>query len=120
LFDVGADICLPISKNEGKCLRISAQQVERLEHLIDKMNLDLSPLKSFVIPGGSPATAHLHVARTIVRRAERIIAELIDQEYLNEQLLRYLNRLSDYLFVLGRILNDKETIEALWQPGEFQ
>jgi cob(I)alamin adenosyltransferase len=119
LFDLGADLCLP--QQEGveheSRLRLVAGQVERLESDIDRINSGLGPLTSFVLPGGSPASAQLHLARTIVRRAERDLAELAAAEPLNPELLKYLNRLSDLLFVLARHANDRGAGDVLWQPG---
>jgi cob(I)alamin adenosyltransferase len=121
LFDLGADLCTPETgrKAEG-ALRIIAVQVERLEHEIDAMNARLQPLNSFVLPGGTPAAAQLHLARTIVRRAERLVAELAGAEPVNAEALKYLNRLSDHLFVLSRHVNDRGARDVLWQPGAFR
>ena len=112
LFDLGADLCLP----EGEGLRIVPAQVERLEREIDAMNAELQPLKSFVLPGGSPASAYLHAARTIVRRAESRVWALQAETPLNSAALEYLNRLSDHLFVLARHQN-REMGDVLWVPG---
>ena len=119
LFDLGADLCVPetAKRNENR-LRIAEAQVERLEGEIDAMNAELAPLKSFVLPGGMPAAAHLHLARTIVRRAERLMVELATQETLNPAALRYANRLSDHLFVASRYVNAKGAGDVLWIPGE--
>jgi cob(I)alamin adenosyltransferase len=123
LFDLGADLCTPeddarsARKSEG-ALRVSAEQVTRLETEIDVINETLAPLESFILPGGSAAAAHLHMARTIVRRAERLMAELASRESLNPQALAYINRLSDHLFVLSRSLNDGGRTDVLWQPGQ--
>ena len=118
LFDLGADLTAPEDgrKAEGR-LRISAAQVERLEREIDGMNAALSPLTSFVLPGGTALAAHLHLARAITRRAERAIAELAAKETLNPEVLRYINRLSDHLFVAARFANDKGAKDVLWIPG---
>jgi cob(I)alamin adenosyltransferase len=118
LFDLGADLCVPetAKRAEGR-LRIADAQVERLEHEIDAMNAELKPLNSFVLPGGSPAAAHLHLARTIVRRAERLIVELAQSETLNPAAIKYANRLSDHLFVASRFANDKGAKDVLWVPG---
>jgi cob(I)alamin adenosyltransferase len=118
LFDLGADLSAPEDgrKAEGR-LRIAAAQVERLEGEIDTMNAALSPLTSFVLPGGSALAAHLHLARAITRRAERAIAELAAKETLNPEVLRYINRLSDHLFVTARFANDKGVKDVLWIPG---
>jgi cob(I)alamin adenosyltransferase len=105
LFDLGADLCAPDS------------QVERLEQEIDRMNEALAPLNSFVLPGGSDASAHLHLARTIARRAERDMTRLAETEPVNPAAIRYINRLSDHLFVLARWLNDKGAKDVLWKPG---
>lgn len=123
LFDLGADLCTPegdaraASKSEG-ALRIVASQVERLEQEIDGINEHLAPLTSFILPGGTPAAAHLHVARTIVRRAERLMTELATREAVNPDALKYVNRLSDHLFVLARALNDGGKADILWEPGQ--
>jgi cob(I)alamin adenosyltransferase len=118
LFDLGADLCAPEDgrKAEGR-LRISQAQVERLEREIDAMNEILSPLTSFVLPGGARLSAHLHLARAIARRAEAAMVALAAQEKINEAALRYANRLSDHLFVMARTANDGEG-NVLWVPGE--
>lgn len=118
LFDLGADLCTPEDgrKAEG-ALRIVDAQVDRLEREIDTLNADLQPLKSFILPGGSPAAAHLHLARTVSRRAERLISELAAAEPVNGAALRYINRLSDHLFVLARHLNANGAADVLWVPG---
>ena len=116
LFDLGADAATP-GKAGDFALRIAAQQVERLEREIDAMNADLQPLESFVLPSGSPAVAALHFARTVVRRAERACVVLGEEEPLNPQLLSYLNRLSDHLFVAARKVAAGEGGDVLWQPG---
>lgn len=119
LFDLGADLATPIEENpKYPPLRIVPAQVERLEGEIDAMNEALEPLKSFILPGGSPAAAWLHLARTVVRRAERDATALIEAEEINEPALHYLNRLSDHLFVLARALNDNGRADVLWVPGE--
>jgi len=115
LFDLGADLCRPGDQAEG--LRVSEAQVERLEHEIDAMNAALEPLNSFVLPGGARAAAQLHLARTVVRRAERLVTALADQEVVSPAALHYLNRLSDHLFVAARFLNDKGAGDVLWVPG---
>lgn len=118
LFDLGADLCTPeAGRRSGGALRISAAQVERLEHEIDIMNASLRPLDSFILPGGSAAAAYLHLARTTTRRAERLVSELAQKEPVNPEALKYLNRLSDHLFVLGRRLNDSGARDVLWVPG---
>jgi cob(I)alamin adenosyltransferase len=122
LFDLGADLCLP---DRGKPLpyeplRVVPQQVERLEHEIDEMNAALKPLRSFVLPGGTAGAAALHVARTVCRRAERLIVELAAEpdEPVSEAAIRYLNRLSDLLFVASRYVNDQGDRDVLWVPGQ--
>ena len=115
LFDAGADVATP-GEIEG-ALRIVSSQVERLEAEIDAMNADLSPLTSFILPSGSPGVATLHLARTIVRRAERATVALNAEEALNPQLLAYLNRLSDHLFVAARYVAATSRGDVLWQPG---
>jgi cob(I)alamin adenosyltransferase len=121
LFDVGADLCCPITKDEapGKRLRVSAQQTARLERAIDQYNEHLAPLTSFVLPGGSPLAAALHVARTVTRRAERLTVTLheTDKPTTNPETIKYLNRLSDLLFVLARVANDNGAGDVLWVPG---
>ncbi len=118
LFDLGADLCTPEDgkRSEG-ALRIQASQVARLETEIDAMNGDLEPLKSFILPGGRAAAAHLHHARTVARRAERLITELAGIEAVNAEAVKYINRLSDHLFVLARRLNDGGRADVLWVPG---
>jgi cob(I)alamin adenosyltransferase len=115
LFDLGADIATP-GEVEG-ALRIVAEQVARLEVEIDEMNATLEPLTSFILPGGSSGVAVLHLARTVVRRAERAAVALNEAEPLNVQLLAYLNRLSDYLFVAARFVAAAGDGDVLWQPG---
>jgi cob(I)alamin adenosyltransferase len=115
LFDLGADLCRPEAK-EGD-LRIVESQVLRLEREIDKMNAALQPLQSFVLPGGTPAAAYLHLARTIARRAERAMTALGERSPVNPEAIKYINRLSDHLFVLSRFLNGKGKRDILWQPG---
>jgi cob(I)alamin adenosyltransferase len=117
LFDLGADLCRPEEPDEKNTLRIIEDQVERLEREIDAMNARLAPLNSFVLPGGSPAAAHLHLARTIVRRAEREITALAAREPVNPAAIRYINRLSDHLFVAARAANGWGARDVLWQPG---
>ncbi len=118
LFDLGADLCTPEgSRRDSGALRIAAVQVERLESEIDAMNATLAALDSFVLPGGTAAAAHLHLARTVTRRAERLVSELAGAERVNPEALRYLNRLSDHLFVLSRLVNDGGTLDVLWRPG---
>jgi cob(I)alamin adenosyltransferase len=118
LFDVGADLCRPEREGETRTpLRVGARQVERLEQAIDHFNAALEPLTSFVLPGGSPASALLHQARTVVRRAERRVAELGSASPVNPEALRYVNRLSDLLFVLARHENGRGRDDVLWTPG---
>lgn len=117
LFDLGADLCTPGDGNEG-ALRIQKAQTERLEAEIDAWNETLKPLDSFVLPGGTAASAHLHLARTVVRRAERLMAALSLAEPVNPQALAYANRLSDLLFVLARALNQQGQGDILWVPGK--
>ncbi|HEX4532807.1 MAG TPA: cob(I)yrinic acid a,c-diamide adenosyltransferase [Rhizomicrobium sp.] len=118
LFDLGADLTVPLSskRSEG-ALRIVEAQVERLEREIDAMNTDLAPLTSFVLPGGSHTAAHLHLARTITRRAERLMTELAQSDELNPAAMRYVNRLSDHLFVASRCANNQGSADVLWVPG---
>ena len=118
LFDLGADLCTPEGGKRGDAaLRVGAEQPRRLEAEIDAINAKLAPLDSFVLPGGSPAAARLHHARTVVRRAERLVAHLAGAQTLNDQVLVYLNRLSDLLFVLARHCNDDGAADVLWVPG---
>jgi cob(I)alamin adenosyltransferase len=123
LFDLGADLCTPEGGNRAAdrraagALRIVAAQVERLESEIDAMNAALRPLDSFILPGGTPAAAYLHLARTVTRRAERLACALAAAEPVNPEAIKYLNRLSDHLFVLGRRLNDNGARDVLWRPG---
>ena len=119
LFDLGADLATPERENpKHPPLRITAGQVERLEVEIDLINGALAPLGSFVLPGGTPAAAYLHLARTVARRAEREMTALAEDEAVNPEALRYLNRVSDLLFVLSRHLNDDGAKDVLWQPGQ--
>lgn len=119
LFDVGADLCTPEQEEPPfEPLRVVPAQVEWIEAEIDRVNANLETLRSFVLPAGSPAAAHLHHARTVARRAERHTAELATHTPINEDVLRYLNRLSDYLFVLARDANREAGGDVLWQPGE--
>ncbi len=118
LFDLGADLCTPEDgRKAAGALRIVAAQTGRLEAEIDELNADLAPLTSFILPGGSPLAAHLHLARTVVRRAERMMTELAAIEQVNADAVRYVNRLSDHLFVLARAANGNGTADVLWQPG---
>jgi cob(I)alamin adenosyltransferase len=118
LFDVGADLCRPEKPGATAVpLRITDAQVTWLENQIDRFNADLAPLDSFVLPGGTPPSAYLHAARTVTRRAERDVVHLSAEEKVNPAVLRYVNRLSDLLFVLARYLNDKGKSDVRWQPG---
>ena len=119
-FDLGADLCTPIAEDEvpGSALRIGAAQVERLEAEIDAVNAKLGALESFVLPGGSPASAFLHLARTTARRAERLMVELAETEPVNPEAVKFINRVSDLLFVLGRHFNGDGAGDVLWRPGE--
>jgi cob(I)alamin adenosyltransferase len=120
LFDVGADLCVPPSVNEQALatLRVTEGQVLRLENEIDRMNEPLKPLRSFVLPGGTQASAWLHLARTACRRSERSVVTLMAGEPVNRQVMIYLNRLSDLLFVMGRVANDDGNSDVLWIPGK--
>ncbi len=124
LFDLGADLCLPKPADEapGQALRIAASQVEAIERAIDALNSRLEPLRSFVLPGGTPASAALHQARAVCRRAERSVVALAssDGEEVSEAALAYVNRLSDYLFVAARAANDVGKSDVLWIPGGGQ
>lgn len=122
MFDLGADLCVP---DRGGALayeplRVTAAQVQRLEAEIDELNGELAPLTSFVLPGGTAAAAHLHVARTVTRRAERLMVELAASpaEPVSDAALQYVNRLSDFLFVAGRYVNDRGQRDVLWVPGK--
>lgn len=119
LFDLGADLATPLREDEpeGSALRIVPAQLARLEAEIAQFNAGLPALKSFVLPGGTQAAAHAHVARTVARRAERAVAHLAAVEPVNPDALRWLNRLSDLLFVLGRVLNANGAQDVTWQPG---
>ncbi len=119
LFDLGADLCTVMGKSrKGQpALRIVPSQVERLEREIDAMNAQLTPLKSFILPGGSEAAAALHLGRTVVRRAERCMTALATKQAINPEAIKYINRLSDHLFVLARRLNENGAADVLWVPG---
>ena len=121
LFDLGADLCTPDIENDASApyprLRMIAAQVDRLEAEIDAMNVRLTPLRSFVLPGGTPLAAQMHLCRTISRRAERLVVELAAAEPVNPEAVKYLNRLSDWCFVAGRIANADGTQDVLWVPG---
>ncbi|MBT5433304.1 MAG: cob(I)yrinic acid a,c-diamide adenosyltransferase [Alphaproteobacteria bacterium] len=118
LFDLGADLCTPHDGRKASgALRVTQDQVKRLEDEIDGMNGELAPLTSFILPGGSPAAAYLHLARTVIRRAERLMTELAQNEEVNPEAVKYANRLSDHFFVMSRWLNDKGATDVLWTPG---
>ena len=121
LFDLGADLCRPDMAKDAEAeyppLRMTDAQVARLEAEIDALNADLAPLESFVLPGGGAASAHLHLARTVTRRAERLAVALAAVESVNPEAVKYLNRLSDLLFVLARHCNDRGAGDVLWTPG---
>ncbi len=118
LFDLGADLSLPSdSKRHASALRLVPAQVARLEQEIDALNADLKPLDSFVLPGGTPCAAYLHLARTVARRAERVAVKLARETVVNPEAMKYLNRLSDHLFVLARHVNDRGAADVLWRPG---
>jgi len=121
LFDLGADLCRPDMEKDAEAeyppLRMTDAQVDRLEAEIDAMNSDLEPLRSFILPGGSALSAHLHVCRTVARRAERLNVELATMEAINPAAVKYLNRLSDWFFVAARVANNGGTDDVLWVPG---
>ena len=118
LFDVGADLCTPEEADpKYPPLRVTAAQVERLEQEIDHCNASLEPLTSFILPGGSRLAAEFHLARTVARRAERDMTALAEQESVNAEAIKYVNRLSDLLFVLARHANDGGKADVLWVPG---
>ncbi len=120
LFDVEADLCLAAKGPGGARMTVTDAQVEWLEGEIDRLNAELAPLRSFILPGGSAAAAHLHLARTVCRRAERMMVELNDtsREGVTAPALKYVNRLSDLLFVASRFTNDKGATDVLWVPGQ--
>ena len=122
LFDLGADLCRPNHEDDAKSthrpLRINSKQVKRLENEIDSMNNALKTLKSFVLPGGSALASHLHLCRTVSRRAERLTFALSETESVNESAVKYLNRLSDWFFVASRIANSNGANDILWVPGD--
>lgn len=122
IFDVEADLCLSEKGPGGARLTVTDAQVSWLEGEIDRYNANLLPLKSFILPGGTPAAAYMHLARTICRRAERIMVELRDQpgETVTDASLKYVNRLSDFLFVAGRYVNDNGARDLLWAPGQHR
>lgn len=121
LFDLGADLCRPEMDKDAEAefppLRIVPEQIDRLEAEIDAMNKDLTPLRSFILPGGSKLSAHLHVCRTVARRAERLATELSEAEAVNPAAVKYLNRLSDWFFVAARVANNGGNDDVLWVPG---
>ncbi|MDO6728386.1 cob(I)yrinic acid a,c-diamide adenosyltransferase [Marinovum sp. 2_MG-2023] len=121
LFDLGADLCNPDLEKDATAeyppLRMVAEMTTRLEEEIDEMNARLTPLRSFILPGGSPLAAHLHLCRTVARRAERLTVELAGAEVINRHAVTYLNRLSDWFFVAGRIANNDGQDDVLWVPG---
>jgi cob(I)alamin adenosyltransferase len=117
LFDLGADLCTIEGKAGEQALRVLPSQTERLEKEIDAMNGELSPLTSFILPGGSEAAAWLHLARTVTRRAERCMTALAAEQPVSPEAIKYINRLSDHLFVLSRKLNDNGGSDVLWVPG---
>jgi cob(I)alamin adenosyltransferase len=120
LFDLGADLAVPQKSGEtgDKALRITNGQVMAIEQAIDRFNVGLAPLRSFILPGGTKAAADLHLARTVARRAERLIVELREHETVGQPCLRYMNRLSDFLFVAARVVNDGGKGDVLWVPGQ--
>jgi cob(I)alamin adenosyltransferase len=120
LFDLGADLAVPERDGKAERLRVLSSQVERLEREIDQLNEHLAPLTSFVLPGGKPAAAYLHLARTICRRAERVMVELASrpEEKITPAGVQYVNRLSDFLFVAARAVNDGGAGDVLWVPGQ--
>ena len=120
LFDLGADLAVPQREGKAERLRVLSSQVERLERDIDTLNANLAPLTSFVLPGGTPAAAYLHLARTVCRRAERIVVELAAKpdEPVSDAAIHYLNRLSDFLFVASRSANHDGAGDVLWVPGQ--
>ncbi len=120
LCDLGADLCTPPAEARETALRIRPEQVAFLEATVDRLNADLEPLRSFVLPGGSEAAARLHLARAICRRAERRVWHLADGDAVNDQVAIYLNRLSDLLFVMARVANDRGRDDLLWQPAQSQ
>jgi cob(I)alamin adenosyltransferase len=122
LFDIGGDLCVPQAADEapGQRLRVKPEQAARLEATIDRLNARLTPLHSFVLPGGRSQAAWLHLARTVCRRAEREVVTLARAEAVNPHVIVYLNRLSDLLFVMARVANDDGREDVLWQPGKTQ
>jgi|TARA_B100000768_G_C11282311_1_gene379374 cob(I)alamin adenosyltransferase len=121
LFDLGADLCRPDQEKDSEAqyqpLRMTGNQVKRLETEIDLMNKNIEPLRSFILPGGSKLAAHLHLCRTVSRRAERLTVELSNSETVNAHSIQYLNRLSDWFFVASRVANSNGKDDILWVPG---
>lgn len=121
LFDLGADLCRPDMEKDAEAeyppLRLADTQVDRLEAEIDVMNAALEPLRSFILPGGTELAAHLHVCRTVARRAERLATELATEQSVNASAIKYLNRLSDWFFVAARVANNGGKDDVLWEPG---
>ena len=117
LFDLGGDLCVPEKAGRSGDLRIVSTQIDRLEREIDEMNEQLAPLANFILPGGTACAAHLHHARTVVRRAERLICLLAESEKINPLAIAYVNRLSDHFFVLARYMNERGAKDILWSPG---
>jgi len=121
LFDLGADLCTPDMEKDAEAeyppLRVAVSQVERLEAEIDVMTGVLEPLRSFILPGGTPLAAQMHLCRTVSRRAERLVVELATMESINPAAVKYLNRLSDWFFVAGRMANNDGKDDVLWVPG---
>ncbi|MDG1739398.1 MAG: cob(I)yrinic acid a,c-diamide adenosyltransferase [Paracoccaceae bacterium] len=121
LFDLGADLCRPEMEKDATAeyppLRVTDAQTDRLESEIDAMNANLAPLRSFILPGGSPLAAHMHVCRTVARRAERLCTDLATKDDINPSVIRYLNRLSDWFFVSARVANANGEDDVLWVPG---
>src|ERR1700739_173653 len=120
LFDLGADLAVPEREGKAERLRIMSSQVERLEHDIDSLNAQLAPLTSFVLPGGTPAAAHLHLPRPICRRADRMMGELAAQpnEPVSDAAIQYITRLSDFLFVASRAVNNNGAGDGFWEPAQ--
>lgn len=120
LFDIGADLCTPVSETEeklGNRLRILESQILWLEENMDEMNENLSPLKSFILPGGSKLSSTLHICRTVCRRTERLIVRLANSEKINQNIIMYINRLSDWFFISARVANNYGKEDNLWVPG---
>lgn len=122
LFDVGADLCIPGREGGEHELRVTPEYTKALELAIDELNADIPPLKTFVLPGGTKQAAWMHLARTVCRRCERLVCQLaeVDEPNVNPEVVKYLNRLSDLLFVMARKANDSGSLDALWKPGKRQ